>query len=70
MRLIEKVWFYRHPAKWVLVPLLLPLTALFWLVTSLRRVLYRSGIKSSTTPALPVNGKLATLASVATVKHR
>ena len=54
MRLIEKVWFYRHPAKWVLVPLLLPLTALFWLVTSLRRVLYRSGIKSSTTPALPV----------------
>ncbi|REL36274.1 tetraacyldisaccharide 4'-kinase [Thalassotalea euphylliae] len=54
MRLIEKVWFYRHPAKWVLVPLLLPLSALFWLITSLRRVLYRLGIKSSTKPALPV----------------
>ncbi|REL27716.1 tetraacyldisaccharide 4'-kinase [Thalassotalea euphylliae] len=54
MRLIEKVWFYRHPAKWALVPLLLPLTALFWLITSLRRFLYRCGVKSSTSPALPV----------------
>ena len=54
MRLIEKVWFYRHPAKWAFVPLLLPLSVLFWLITTLRRLLYRCGVKSSTKPALPV----------------
>lgn len=40
MRLIEKVWFEKHRAKWWLVPLLLPLTALFFLLSSIRRFAY------------------------------
>lgn len=54
MRLIEKVWFYQHPAKWLLVPLLLPFSFLFYLTTSLRVVLYRLGIKRSIKTQLPV----------------
>lgn len=54
MRLIEKVWFYQHPAKWLLVPLLLPLSLLFFLLTSLRTTLYRLGIKPSVKTQLPV----------------
>ena len=54
MRLIERVWFYRHPAKWLLVPLLLPLSIVFWAITGLRRWLYRVGVKQSVQPAVPV----------------
>ncbi|MGB0936459.1 MAG: tetraacyldisaccharide 4'-kinase [Colwellia sp.] len=41
MRLIEKVWFQKHSAKWLLVPILLPLTCLFWLLSGLRRLCYK-----------------------------
>ena len=44
MRLIEKVWFFRHPAGYLLVPLLLPLTLLFYLVSALRRLAYHLGL--------------------------
>ena len=44
MRLIEKVWFEQHNAKWVVVPLLLPLSFLFWLLSTLRRFLYAIGL--------------------------
>jgi len=54
MRLIEKVWFENHAAKWWLVPLLLPLTGLFWLLSSLRTWLFQCGIKSSIKVACPV----------------
>lgn len=54
MRLIEKVWFRGHPAKWLLVPLLLPLTLLFYLISSLRRVLFTVGFKQSVTLTAPV----------------
>jgi tetraacyldisaccharide 4'-kinase len=37
MRLIEKVWFFQHSAKWLLVPLLFPLTILFSLLSAARR---------------------------------
>ncbi|WDE03804.1 tetraacyldisaccharide 4'-kinase [Thalassomonas viridans] len=47
MRLIEKVWFFRHPARYVLVPVLLPLTLLFALVSGLRRLAYRLGLKKT-----------------------
>ncbi|WDE13394.1 tetraacyldisaccharide 4'-kinase [Thalassomonas haliotis] len=47
MRLIEKVWFFRHPAKYLLVPLLLPLTLVFALVSCLRRWAYRLGLKKT-----------------------
>ena len=54
MRLIEKVWFHHHQAKYCLVPLLLPLTFLFWLVSSARRLAFRFGIKSSVKLTKPV----------------
>lgn len=47
MRLIEKVWFNRHPAKWLLVPLLLPLSVLFWLISSVRRMSFKLGLLKS-----------------------
>jgi len=54
MRLIEKVWFKKHQAKWLLVPLLLPITLLFYLLTSLRRSLFRLGILKSFKVSAPV----------------
>ncbi|GLX79808.1 tetraacyldisaccharide 4'-kinase [Thalassotalea insulae] len=54
MRLIERVWFYRHPAKYLLVPLLLPLSLLFWLLSSLRKALFLLGIKASVKLSCPV----------------
>lgn len=47
MRLIEKVWFKSHAAKWFIVPLLLPLTALFTLVSKVRRFCYSVNIFKS-----------------------
>ena len=54
MRLIEKVWFHHHRAKYVLVPLLLPLTLLFWLLSSARRIAYRWKILPSVKVEKPV----------------
>ncbi|WP_440875482.1 tetraacyldisaccharide 4'-kinase [Thalassotalea sp. PLHSN55] len=54
MRLIEQVWFNGHPAKFILVPLLLPLTALFWLVSFIRRQLFSVNIKKRITLDKPV----------------
>ncbi|XQW84005.1 tetraacyldisaccharide 4'-kinase [Thalassotalea piscium] len=55
MRLIEKVWFNRHPAKWLLVPLLLPLTCVFYILSRRLRILsYRIGMTPSYKAALPV----------------
>ncbi len=44
MRIIEKVWFQSHSAKWLLVPLLLPLSAIFALLSLLRRISYKLGL--------------------------
>ncbi|KGJ89886.1 tetraacyldisaccharide 4'-kinase [Colwellia psychrerythraea] len=54
MRLIEKVWFNSHPAKCLLVPLLLPLSLLFWLISSLRRLSYKLGVAKSGLLSKPV----------------
>ncbi|PKI17481.1 tetraacyldisaccharide 4'-kinase [Colwellia sp. 12G3] len=54
MRLIEKVWFNNHPAKWLLVPLLLPVSALFWLLSSLRRLSFKFGLSKSYQVSKPV----------------
>ncbi len=54
MRIIEKVWFDSHPAKWLLVPLLLPLSALFWLLSSLRRLSFKFGLSDSKQLTEPV----------------
>ncbi len=47
MRLIEKVWFKNHPAKYWLVPLLLPLAGLFYLLSSVRRLAFSLGLMKS-----------------------
>jgi len=54
MRLIEKVWFNNHPAKWLLVPILLPLSALFWLISTLRRISFNIGLSKSCHLSKPV----------------
>ncbi len=47
MRLIEKVWFKKHKAKYLLVPVLLPLSLLFFLLISVRRLAFKCGWLSS-----------------------
>jgi tetraacyldisaccharide 4'-kinase len=54
MRLIEKVWFFKHPAKWLIVPLLLPLTLVFWLLSGLRRMCYQYYFLKSLSVDVPV----------------
>ena len=54
MRLIEQVWFHQHSAKVWLVPLLLPLTLLFALLSGIRRLLYRYNILTSYKLAKPI----------------
>ena len=54
MRLIEKVWFHGHPAKFLLVPLLLPLSAIFALSSFLRRFAYQVGILKQIKMSVPV----------------
>ena len=54
MRLIEKVWFHSHRAKYVIVPLLLPFTALFFLLSLLRRLCFSLRISKSFRLTKPV----------------
>ncbi|MBU2870864.1 tetraacyldisaccharide 4'-kinase [Colwellia sp. E2M01] len=54
MRLIEKVWFQGHKAKWLLIPLLLPLSFLFWLISKLRRIGFTIGLSKSVKLNKPV----------------
>ncbi|MCJ8294294.1 MAG: tetraacyldisaccharide 4'-kinase [Colwellia sp.] len=54
MRLIEKVWFNSHVAKWLLVPLFLPLSAVFWLLSRLRRFNFKIGLSKAITLSKPV----------------
>ena len=54
MRLIEKVWFKSHRAKLLIVPILLPFTALFALLTFLRRLFYSLKIFNSYAVGQPV----------------
>tara|TARA_R110000744_G_scaffold68920_6_gene140094 strand:- start:1358 stop:2419 length:1062 start_codon:yes stop_codon:yes gene_type:complete len=54
MRLIEKVWFQDHPAKWLIVPLLLPLSVLFAALSFLRRLAYQVGLFKQVKMSVPV----------------
>lgn len=54
MRLIEQVWFKKHRAKYWLVPLLLPLSALFYLLSLLRRLAFKLGVLKSFNVDAPV----------------
>lgn len=54
MRLIEKVWFHGHSAKWLMVPLLLPLTLIFLVASIFRRLAYKLGWFESFKMSVPV----------------
>lgn len=54
MRLIENVWFNNHNAKYWLVPLLLPATCLFYVISMLRRLAFKFGIIKSFKVSKPV----------------
>jgi tetraacyldisaccharide 4'-kinase len=54
VRLIEKVWFKNHQAKYWLVTLLLPLTGLFYLISQVRRLAFRLGLLKSYKIDVPV----------------
>jgi len=54
MRLIEKVWFENDKARWWLVPILLPLTALFFFISLIRRIAFRTGLFNSYSVNKPV----------------
>ena len=47
MRLIEKVWFKNHQSKYWLVPLLLPFTGLFYLLSLARRLAFKLNFLNS-----------------------
>ena len=50
MSLIDKIWFQKHPLRWVL----LPFSALFYVVVQLRKMLFALGLKSTSHPGVPV----------------
>lgn len=54
MRLIEKVWFERHAAKWLIVPLLLPLSIIFAILSFLRRLAYKIGLVKQVKMPVPI----------------
>lgn len=54
MRLIEQVWFKKPILKWPIIIALLPLTCLFYLITTIRRIGYKWGLLSTGKPLLPV----------------
>ena len=54
MRLIEKVWFQGHVAKWLLVPLLFPLTVMFAIISFLRRLAYQVGLLQRINISVPI----------------
>lgn len=47
---IERAWQHGHPLMWLLAPL----SALYWFITTIRRVCYRLGIKKSYSLNVPV----------------
>ncbi len=54
MRLIEKIWFKQHAVKWLLLPLLIPFSVLFLLLSKIRRYAYRRGLLKSFKVNAPV----------------
>ncbi len=52
--MIEKIWFENHPVKYLLWPLLWPLSKLFCLISQSRRKKFQSGNKPSYRAPVPV----------------
>lgn len=54
MRLIEKIWFKRYRARYIVVPLLFPLSILFFVLSMLRLLVYKWHLKKSIVLTKPV----------------
>ncbi|MBJ2136851.1 tetraacyldisaccharide 4'-kinase [Paraglaciecola chathamensis] len=54
MRWVERIWYQRPWFKWPGVILLLPLTFLFWALSTLRRLAFSLGLKASVKLSAPV----------------
>ncbi len=54
MSLIDKIWYEKSPAAWLLSLPLRPFSWIFAFVSAFRRMLYRNGILKSTAPLVPV----------------
>jgi tetraacyldisaccharide 4'-kinase len=54
MRLIEKVWFQQHSAKWLLLPLLFPLSLVFAIVSYARYLFFKIGVFKRFKMSVPV----------------
>lgn len=52
--MVEKIWFENHPLKYLLWPLLWPLSRLFRYISNKRRQAYQSGEKATYRAPLPV----------------
>ncbi|MGD8231259.1 tetraacyldisaccharide 4'-kinase [Vibrio sp. TRT 1302] len=52
--MIEKIWFENHPVKYLLWPLLWPLSQLFGVISRSRRIKYQSNVKPSYRAPVPV----------------
>lgn len=52
--MIEKIWFENHPLRYLLWPLLWPLSCLFQTIAKRRRTAYQSGTKASYKAPVPV----------------
>ncbi len=52
--MIEKIWFENHPFKYLLWPLLWPLSKLFGVISRRRRLAYDSGDKASYRAPVPI----------------
>ena len=54
MRWIERVWYQQPWYQWPSILILMPLTALFWLISKVRRWAFSTGLKSSVKVSAPV----------------
>ena len=54
LSVVEKIWFDNHPLKYLLWPLLWPLSLLFNLISKRRRQAYQQGTKASYRAPVPV----------------
>lgn len=54
MNWVDSIWYSPRWYHWPIIVLLWPLTVVFWVVSALRRALFRLGINSSATIPVPV----------------
>lgn len=54
MSLVDKIWYHPKWYHWIVIVLLLPLSVLFWMLSSARRGLFKSKLKASNRLSVPI----------------